>query len=321
MALSNKEGCGSNATVKAPKKHRIFLLIVLVLICVGTAAYSFLSPSPFGMIRDYIKSIDESGIENPSKGAQSSDGLDSADFSLNSPDVFSFLILGPYDDTGEGKLIAEKYAVLSINSRSSKVSLNTLSSEFCDAMLKNECACKICTETDAQALVDGIYSTLDFQLDGYVLLSAEDTVKILDEAKGVSIKLSEAEKKAIETAIDDAAISLDADGCAHLSGAQALAYLRLDDGIEMAANAENRTQAVLLALKISANDLGLFDTAALGQTILGEITSSITEGQFTQLFIGSPGLLKFRVTAGTLPMPDDAGIDAVRLYLYNSIYN
>lgn len=321
MAHSEKEKTGGAAAVKPPKKRRIFLLAALALLCIGTAAYSIFSPYPFGIIRDYIKSIDESGIENPSKIAQTGDGLDSAELSLNSSDVFSFLILGPYDDTGEGKLIAEKCAVLSINSRSSKVSLNTLSPDFCDAMQKNECAGKVCTETDAQTLVDGIDSTLDFKLDGYMLLSAEDTVKILDAAGGVSIQLSQAEKEGIEAALDDADISLDSGGCARLSGAQALAYLRLDESIEMAAETENRMQAVLLALKISANELGLIDTAALGQTILDETTSNITESQFTQLFIRSPGLLKFRVTTGTLPLPDDAGVDAVRLYLYDSIYN
>lgn len=333
MAHSKKDVSAGSVTEKKSNKRHIFLLMALVFICIGTVAYSILSPYPFGLIRDYIKSIDESGIENPSKSAEVSDELDIADINLNSPDVFSFLILGPYDETGAGQLSADKCAILSINSRSSKVSLNTLSPGFCTLMLDKEGRNSIRTEADAEALVRGIDFVLGMQLDGYILLSAEDTVKILDEADGISIKLSEAEKAAVEKALDgDAKISLDADSYARLSGTQALAYLRLDDSIEIAADAENRMQAVLLALKISANDLGLIDTSSLGRLILDVITSDISEKEFTQLFIRSPGLLNFRVIIGTAPLPGsyklsvsgepaEISIDDVRLYLYSSIFS
>lgn len=332
MAKSEKDASSGNVTTKKPRIGRILLLSVLALVCIGTAAYSFLSPYPFGPIRDYIKSIDESGVENPSKGVQISAGLEGAEIDLNSPDVFSFLILGPYDDSGEGTVSADKFALLSINSRSSKVTLNTLSPGFCTLMLDREGIKNISTEADAEALIRGIDFVLDWQLDGYMLLSADDTVKILNEAEGVRIRLSESEKTAIEKALgDNTQINLDAEGCARLSGTQALAYLRLDDSVEMAADAENRTQAVLLALKISSNDLGLIDTSALGRLILDEMTSDITEREFTQLFIRSPGLLNFRVTTGTAPLPGsymlsgsgepaEVSVDDVRMYLYSSIY-
>lgn len=331
MANSKKEASGGNVTMKKPRIGRILLLSVLALVCIGTAAYSSLSPYPFGPIRDYIKSIDESGVENPSKDVRISDVLDEK-IDLNSPDVFSFLILGPYDDSGEGQVSANRCAILSINSRNSKLALTTLSQGFCTLMLDREGIKTVNTEEDAQALVRGIDFVLDWQLDGYMLLSADDTVKIIDAAEGVRIMLCEAEKAAIEKALGgNAQISLDAENCVRLNGAQALAYLRLGSDIEMAADAENRTQAILLALKISANELGLIDTSALGRLILNEMTSDISDREFTQLFIRSPGLLNFRVSSGTAPLPGsymfsdngepaEVSTEDVRVYLYRSIF-
>ena len=65
--------------------------------------------------------------------------------------------------------------------------------------------------------------------------------------------------------------------------------------------------------------------------ILDEMTSDITEREFTQLFIRSPGLLNFRVTTGTAPLPGsymlsgsggpvEVSVDDVRMYLYSSIF-
>lgn len=312
MARSEK------TTTKKLKLGHVFLLCALALVCISTAAYCFLSPYPFGPLRDYINSIDESGVENPSRSENELLSPDASKSSLNSADIFSFLIIGPYDDSGQGRLTADKFALLTLNSRGNKLSLNTLSPDFCALMLNGG---SVSTEDDAQALIDGINSALDFQIDGYMLLSSGDTEKILDKAGGVRIKLSPSELEALETGIVP-----DSSSYARLSGSQALSYLRLESGLEMAEDAENRTQALLLALKASANELGLMDTSGLGLLILNEATTDISKKEFTQLFIRSPGLLNFRVTTGTLPLPavSAAGeIDAenVRQYLYESIHN
>lgn len=325
---------------KPMKKRHVLLILILALVCVSPIAYRLFSPdngSLFRAMSDYINSIDESGVANPSEDLSSGSDAPGSDAPVfNDPDVFSFLIIGPYDDSGAGQITADKFAVLSINSRSSKVILNTLSPEFCAAMLEGEAEQKtVATVGDAQALIDGIEAALDIRLDGYMLISSEDAVKTLDAAGGVTVKLSEAEKESIDKQLSDqnqkAELVLDDAGCARLSGAQALAYLRIEAGTDMAADAANRMEAVLLAMKNAANELGLISLSKLGDVILSEITSNITEAQFTKLFIKSPGLLKFRVFTGTIPVPGSYALDSsgaltvtdaelIKLYISSSVY-
>lgn len=334
-----KDNISANKSVSAKiqfEKRRVFRLLALLLLFVSLFVYDFFAHgdnSIFVEIKNYLNSVDESGVENPPKaGAQPSDDANTAEPDFNDPDVFSFLIIGDYDDSGAGTIIADKYAMLSINSRSNKAALNLLSPQFCSAMLQGETkASGVSTEADAQALINGIKSTLDLQLDGYVLISSNDTAKILDAMGGISLRLSEDELNSINTLDGQDAVTLDQTGCAKLNGTQALAYLRLDDSVEMAAGAANRMEAVLMAAKASANELGLIDLSRLGDVILSEITCSITGKQFAKLFLKSPGLLKFRVDTAYIPVPgsyelDSSGaitaldIAAIKLQIYNTVY-
>ncbi|MCM1544077.1 MAG: LCP family protein [Ruminococcus sp.] len=132
----------------------------------------------------------------------------------------------------------------------------------------------------AALAIDSIERNYKIKIDNYVSTNFKTFQQLIDAIGGVTIKLTNAEAKAMKNKIKAAGLEYKGEGSYKLNGSLALEYVRLRK-IDSDRDRTQRQRNVLVAIANRAKNMNVFELNAMLNKILPLITTDLTR---TQIF-------------------------------------
>ncbi|MGN1419640.1 MAG: LCP family protein [Acutalibacteraceae bacterium] len=152
----------------------------------------------------------------------------------------------------------------------------------------------------AALAIDTIERNYKIRIDNYVSTNFDTFQKLIDVIGGVSIKLTEAEAKALKSKIQKQGLTYNGAGTYNLQGELALEYVRLRK-IDADRARTQRQRNVLMAIANKAKNMNVFQITSMLNSILPLITTDLSKTEILSQAAYLPSYLNGNVEQVVVP--------------------